>query len=62
MLGFAIGHGAASGESRANDAGIILQRGRDDVSPRAEMREQFLVFLGDAAAQDEKIGGKQGFE
>ena len=46
----------------SDNAGGVEQGGGDDLGVKVEQREELLVFLGHAPADDEKVGGEEHFD
>ena len=46
-------------QSRADDAGVVEQLSRDDLSAGSQHRQEFLVLFADAPAYNDQVGGKQ---
>src|SRR5690242_9085119 len=54
---------AADGEGRRpEDAGVVAVHGGHDLGLQVEQRQELLVVLGDAAADDEEVGREQELE
>jgi hypothetical protein len=49
-------------QGRAHDAGLVLQLSGDNRGAQLQARQVLVGALGDAAADDEELGGEQEFD